>query len=497
MMRITGIVAGFAACVTIVLWLAAQAFGAAQERQVTYRLIGDALAEVAEFGSRVAWLDPAAPLVRQFTPADADRIGLALTDAWRAYAVAQETGETAVLTDHMTGVAHERAVRGVADALTHGGRMVVLSITATPVFYHKDGSLFQAELDMVVARYLIEDGELRFHETVRDRGVATLLNESNGWRLFSYERRGGSALAAPTAQWMGTANGLNYYPAETPWREFWSGFDPEVIDGDFERIRDLGADTVRVFLTRSAFLVEEGVETAIADLRRLLDLAERHDLQVVPTLFDLKPDYLMSGWADDALILERVLPVLAASEVVAFLDLKNEPDLDFAAHGAAHVTVWLGAMIDVARDLAPHVPLTIGWSVADAAPRLADRLDVISYHDYAPIAGAAERLAEVRERLPGRPVVVTEIGISSYTFALGFPSSEESQAEDLARRLEALEAADGVLVWTLHDFAQVDPTVVGASPWVRRLQSSFGVIGTDGREKPAASVIRRWLAGQG
>jgi len=88
------------------------------------------------------------------------------------------------------------------------------------------------------------------------------------------------------------------------------------------------------------------------------------------------------------------------------------------------------------------------------------------------------------------------IGYTSFEVAFTFPGSFDKQATRLADRLDALQDAEGTFIWTLYDFAEVDSTVVGASPWVQRLQSSFGLYRSDGTEKPAAAVIRdRFLSG--
>jgi endo-1,4-beta-mannosidase len=103
----------------------------------------------------------------------------------------------------------------------------------------------------------------------------------------------------------------------------------------------------------------------------------------------------------------------------------------------------------------------------------------------------------VRRIAAGKPVVVSEIGQTSFGAFRAFPSSEQTQAEELDTRLAALDGADGVLVWTLHDFDRVDAAAVGASPWAQRLQAAFGLIRADGSEKPAAGAFRAWLAGRG
>lgn len=491
MTRLLAAFAGFAGILGLLVWIAAGALATASERTVTYRYIADALTPVAAPAETVVWNAPAVPLDRAVTPADEALIGRALSDAWQALAVAQSTGRRELLEDTFTGVALARAARSVTDANAGGGRLAVLAIAATPVFYHLDGSVFQAEVELIAARFMAT-GEGHGHAAVsRDRGVITLMNESSGWRVFSYELRDSALIEpTPTIARLPDLQGVNYYPAGTPWREFWPTYDPGIIAADFARIVSLGANAVRVFLPRDDFLDTTERETRLADLGDLLARAEDAGLLVIPTLFDLKGDYGPGTWAGDAAYLQAVLPVLAGAGNVAFIDLKNEPDLDFTTHGTPTVTAWLRTMAALARIETPAMPLTIGWSDAVAAPLLSDVLEVITYHDYAPPNGASERLARVRATAKGKPVMVTEIGTSSYEIALGFPGSPEAQASALAGRLTALEEADGVLVWTLHDFTRVDSTAVGASPWVRRKQAAFGLFATDGSEKPAAASVR-------
>ncbi len=476
------------------LWTAAQAFEAAQKSRVTYKYIANALSPLPTSPDAVVWQAPEKKLVRPFSEVDAILIGRALREAWQLLAIAQETGAEALLSDRFTGVAKERALLSISDAQQFGGRMVVLSQTATPVFFHKDGSLFQTRIEMDVVRYLSDDGTaLKTLHVTRDSGVATLSKESNGWRVLSWERRSSVPLESTHVAFSGRLVGLNYYPSQTPWRDFWPGFNASSIAKDLELIQRLNANSVRIFLSRDDFLGDAS-EGALTNLGTLLELAQEKKLTVVPTLFDLKQDFSLGTWADDALYLERVLPVLEASPAVGFIDVKNEPDLDFETHGPAKVKAWLQSMIALTRGMAPNKPLTIGWSNAESAETLINDLDVITYHDYADISGAQDRLAQLRQRAGGKPVYVTEIGESSFTLAAGFPGSEAAQADRLAERMEALKAADGVMVWTLFDFPKVDPTVIGSSPWVKRLQSSFGVLRADASDKRAAAVLRSWFA---
>ena len=171
------------------IWVTSNALARASERTVVYQYIADALDALSARPNHVAWEKADVALTRDFTAGDEALIGLAMTEAWYALALAQSTGEAEILSDGFSGVAQERAVRSVADAV-HGGRMVVLAQQAKPLFYHLDGSVFQAEVSMLAARYMIEDYELGYYELVEDQAVTTLMNESNGWRVYTHERFG-------------------------------------------------------------------------------------------------------------------------------------------------------------------------------------------------------------------------------------------------------------------------------------------------------------------
>ena len=492
MIRVLSALLAFAALGALVVWIAAGALAAASEREVSYRYLSEAFTPVSIEDGSVDWLPATRLLDRSVTPADEALIGRALSDAFQSLAVAQSTGDTVILADAFTGIALGRALASVEDAQAQGGRIAVLEVAARPDFYHRDGSTFQAELTLTAARFQAGHAATPVLLT-RERGVATLMNESSGWRLGSWELREMTPVPEGSAEIaFGDLRGLNYYPAATPWREFWPAYDSATVAADLAWIAEMGSTAVRIFLSREAFEDEEGAD--LANLEDLLARATDSGLSVIPTLFDLKGDYGPGTWAGDAAWLATVLPVLEASDAVAYVDLKNEPDLDFATWDEATVTAWLTAMAAHTRAIAPSLALSVGWSAAEHAPRLAGALDVVSYHDYAEPEGTAARLAAVREEAGGRPVVVSEIGHSSYEVAMGFPGSPEDQAEALAGRLDALAPADGVLVWTLHDFPQVDAEAVGGSPWVRRLQSAFGLVDGTGAEKPAAGAVRRAFA---
>ena len=134
-----------------------------------------------------------------------------------------------------------------------------------------------------------------------------------------------------------------------------------------------------------------------------------------------------------------------------------------------------------------------GGAVNLEALTLADELDVLSYHDYAAPGGASARLQAVREGAGGKPVMITEIGESSFGAMAGWPGSPRKQAVRLDARFAELAGADGVFVWTLNDFPEPDRAAVGGSFWVRKLQARFGLFDPEGRPKPAADTVAEFF----
>ena len=473
---------------TVATVLVARSFAAALERPRLYDYFDEALAGLPVTLPAVTWLDSAAALDRPFEANDAATIGLRLTEAWAAHANALVTGVTDYLPDHFSGVALARATLSAAEP---GARMVVLHQTARPTFFHADGSLMQVAAKALTVRFLLKDDRLGAFRVAEDSTVTTLLNEATGWRIFSHELEAVNDLAPARANVeVLDLRGINYYPATEPWSRFWPEFDRSAVARDFALVRSLGSNVVRVFLHRSAFLDPAVAKRDIANLKSLLAEADAASLLVVPTLFDMRSGFEPGYWANDYLWLQTVLPVLAAAPNVAFVDLKNEPNLDYDSHGKGLVQAWLRTMAAVSRRIAPDVALTIGWSNAASAADLVDLVDVVSYHDFLATEGTADRVDDVRRVSQGKPVYITEVGASSWSLALGLPHSPISQARALEGRLAGVAEADGVFVWTLHDFPDPDANAVGASPWRRGLQSAFGLFAPDGSEKPAAAVVR-------
>ena len=151
-----------------------------------------------------------------------------------------------------------------------------------------------------------------------------------------------------------------------------------------------------------------------------------------------------------------MLPILTSSSAVAYIDIKNEPDLDFDAHGRGHMLAWLRTMIHLVRKEAPELSLTIGWSKSDVALEMADLLDVVTYHDYQDVETAESRLDAIFAATD-RQVMVTEIGVSSYEIGMGLPGSLRAQREALENRLSAITTTSATSALSASPLAKCRP----------------------------------------
>ncbi len=134
--------------------------------------------------------------------------------------------------------------------------------------------------------------------------------------------------------------GVNYFRPHTGWApQVWKRFDAEAVRQDFARMKELGVNCVRVFLTFGSFLQQEG-EISPEGLKRFdqfLDLAEEAGIYVHPT----GPDHWegLPDWAkNDRIADERVLQALETfwkafalryrdRNVLFAYDLLNEPEV--------------------------------------------------------------------------------------------------------------------------------------------------------------------------
>jgi hypothetical protein len=133
--------------------------------------------------------------------------------------------------------------------------------------------------------------------------------------------------------------GVNYYRPGTGWApQVWKAFDAEATRRDFIRMKELGVNCVRVFLTYHSFYSDPGVlrEEGLIKFDQFLTLAENAGIYVHPTgpdHWEGPPNWKPVSTVDEPTLsaLEQFWKLFAARyrgrNVIFAYDLKNEPDI--------------------------------------------------------------------------------------------------------------------------------------------------------------------------
>lgn len=288
--------------------------------------------------------------------------------------------------------------------------------------------------------------------------------------------------------------GVNYYPSKTPWKFFWDQFDSTVITRDFEVMRLLGFNTVRIFIGYEDFRKGIVPVTRMSLLNTLLNIADAKQLKVIVTLFDFFGDYSISSFSGSDRQLEAILTGFKNHPAILAWDLKNEPDLDFFHHDRQDVEEWLQWILQRARLYDPNHLLTVGWAFPENAHLFRQSVDFISFHYYKDPAQLGAAISELKKKTDGKTVVLEECGHSTYK-GIWAPrgSGEKGQAEYLLAIQKALKANGDIplLIWTLYDFETIPESVVGRLPWHKAPQGHFGILRSDGTPKKVVGVLNK------
>jgi hypothetical protein len=237
-------------------------------------------------------------------------------------------------------------------------------------------------------------------------------------------------------------NQLEMWQAET--------FDPATIDRELGWAKELGFNSMRVFLHDLVWKHDR--EEFLKRIDRFLEIADRHGIGVMFVLFDgvwdphpkigpqraPKPHVHNSGWVQSpgAEILKDparhdelegyvkgILSRYRHDRRVQLWDLFNEPDNPNAdAYGPQEISnkaemafALLKKAFAWAREVNPSQPLTAGvwrsdWSdPAKTSPierYMLEESDVISFHSYSPLATVRKQVEALKRY--GRPLICTE-----------------------------------------------------------------------------------------
>lgn len=285
--------------------------------------------------------------------------------------------------------------------------------------------------------------------------------------------------------------GINYYPQKTPWLEFWNKYDKSVVDKDFELIKNLGLNTVRIFLPYDNF---GGAEVSLEKLNHLkttLDLAEKKSLKVILTFFDFYSNYNIIDYSLCDRHLEQIISKVKYHKAILQYDLKNEPDLDFKHANEKKVLDWLKFISEQIKLYDNNTPITIGWSDIKYAQLLENNVDVLSFHYYKKASNFSKEYAALRVKTR-KQLVLQEFGKHSYnSFWFPFSNTETEQALYYKEMQEQFNkvSLNNFVSWTLYDFPKIDNSVFGSLPHKICPQKNYGILDTEGNKKEVVKFL--------
>ncbi len=472
----------------------------------------------------VEWLPDDADTGRELEPFIRENIEAAYIRAWLQQGFSYTKGEPHGLKTYFTGP----ALAMVEDNINHVAEQdLLLQQVATDHllqlhFYSADGTIAVfTDRQARVAQH-IKDGagqEVMAEEDLAAYQVVMMVDEGN-WKVrhwlrrdlqdFGAERPVDAESTPPADELVRIENGqlmlgaepyeirgFNYYPQDNTWTDMWTNYEGDTISNDMALISGMGMNTIRIFVPYEQFGIDEPVDNAPDQVQRLRDIlneAWRHDLRVIVTLYDFKSDYNLLTWPKADRHMEELLTTFNRHPAILAWDIKNEPDLDYEAAGEELVNIWLKHAVDQARIYDPHHLITIGWAHAENADEMAQMVDFVSFHFYAPTSEFIDTVTRLKIKVGAeKPILLGEFGLPTWNSRL-FPNghSEEEQYNYLRELLELKESGPtaGYLAWTLYDFTDVPAQVAGRLPWKRSPQRQMGLIRPDGTQKPAADLFK-------
>lgn len=434
---------------------------------------------------------------------------------WYQQEIALLTANTEGLREYFTPSAFSKVVSAIGQPISAGFRIhqTDLEHHIRLHFYSADGQIvsFTDQRTWLKKRLYLEQQRFGTLDELADYDVVMMLDDGY-WRVKNWVRKPPSVLASdstsPAPSHLVRVNGtqfilddqpfvprgVNYYPAQSPWSAMWTHFNPTAVRQDFELVRSLGFNTIRIFVNFHDFGKGIVLSERLGQLKQVLDLAQQSRLKVIVTLFDFLGDYRLSNFSATDRQLESLLTAFNQHEAIMAWDLKNEPDLDFKHHHPTDVQEWLRWIVERAKHYDPHHLLTVGWAYPENAHLLSDVVDFVAFHSYKSPQVLATGLDALRSKVKDKPLLLEEFGLPTYR-GLWAPlgHGQDAQAAYFAEVRQVLRQRGDIpfVVWTLHDFVAVPAEVVGAAPWNREPQKHFGIIDNKRRPKKGLAVLQK------
>jgi hypothetical protein len=323
--------------------------------------------------------------------------------------------------------------------------------------------------------------------------------------------------------------GVNYWPADFGWTAMWNhdeawtnGVMSKVVQQDFKRTSELGANTVRII---APYVYFSGPDSSKYHnrLNFVLTLARINGLRVILTLFDWASNEELTAKnfpGHDAYLREFATRYGQNPTIMAW-DIQNEPDHRYMLEQPnpavrSDVVQFLTRSYSKLKEFGVRQPVSAGLyghylkprypaQSIDDTDRLIQTFDFSMFHWYESADGLRYAISAALKN-GGKPVLVEELGVpsggnrfsgkySNGTCALdrsesATPSSQEKLFKEWAKVVgEFKTSLSGVVVWDLIDHSESTATLTDAF-CPGDITGYFGLYQTNGQIKPSGNVFK-------
>jgi hypothetical protein len=296
--------------------------------------------------------------------------------------------------------------------------------------------------------------------------------------------------------------GTNYYPKDSPWTFMWRRWHGPAVQDQLELAHSMGINSVRIlvpFNPNTGWTHDDGSVDPqyLQRLKEFVQIAGQNQIKVNITLFDFYDTFDPAGTPENARVLSylrTIVNAFADDDRVFAWDLHNEPDnySDWREGHPEKVIDWLERMTAEIKTIDQNHPVTVGmakagnlWVKGKDGRTVADISDFISFHSY-DTNTIRQNITDIKSRT-NKPILLQEIGWPTGPDCGQQGYNEDTQSYLYRTMLQAATEGNlaGVMQWSLFDYTGYRSADYDSDA------DHYGLIKTDGSEKPAAYTFEQ------
>ncbi|MCY0860344.1 MAG: DUF4434 domain-containing protein [Sulfolobaceae archaeon] len=301
--------------------------------------------------------------------------------------------------------------------------------------------------------------------------------------------------------------GVNYWP-EVSNIKFWSRWNPEEIENDFAKMREIGINAIRTFLLDEDCAYNDGrlKEDCKIKIKQFLDIAEKYGIKVFltfivghmsgknwPIPWDPNNEIYSSKAIENAKkFITQVVENFKNHKAIGGWILSNEITLVKKPSSVEEFKLWVSSLYHAIKDIDRDHLVSIGDSVSLYSQPYLKPENLRGIIDYASPHLYRYDEDPIRHTLTYESVLeyCRSSGIPTLLEEFGYPTSlysEESQAGfiDIILHSALFYGTIGAFIWCFSDFKNESDEPYLWEPH----ELTFGIFRKDLSRKPSANVV--------